>query len=660
MVLMETVPVLERRTLIIDHLVINNFKNYPGVNEFSWSIRPEKNVILIGGMNGAGKTTISEAIKLCLYGQKLNGSPLSELKYQDYLAEVFAKKHDSNTLQISINVILDHDNPPMLMTITRTFVKSKDKFKESLSLTKDGKDVELIDKNYWEYYISKILPSQLSRYFFFDGERVRDTIASSESSDYLYGAIRDLAGISKFDILKSDLQEIKKRISRANMKPSITKRIKTLEERIGGFESDIRGLKDKISILYSEKTECLVQKDHLESEINRATGIRNQRMSDLKKEVDSARARLTELNDYVYDFAYSNIHCLICSNLIEDVLAVARIENDNNVSSMLSDYLQLKISDIKHQLMILNIDREISNKLISIIMSTFSDISKENECLQPIIDLTYRQIESLSSFDIEDSDCLIFINRLREREELSIKISKIDKELNKHSDEQFDFLGSKLEEVQFVINDLDQKIYDSRIATQVKQGEIEKLREEITAEERSLVVSSRDSVALMAIESSMKNLDIRTQIRMNDCVQQLEIDINKMYKLLKNKDDMVKIVKILPDYSLKLVGFDNDDVPIPRISEGEKMILMYSVMYGLLNISESKLPLIIDSPMGRMDSKHVSNLVKHLYPVIGNQVIILSHDREITASTVPLLDSVVSHKYLLTREIPKIREGYFE
>ncbi len=122
----------------------------------------------------------------------------------------------------------------------------------------------------------------------------------------------------------------------------------------------------------------------------------------------------------------------------------------------------------------------------------------------------------------------------------------------------------------------------------------------------------------------------------------------------------MRLIKILPDYSLKLVGFNDDDVPIPRISEGEKMILMYSVMHGLLRISKSKLPLIIDSPMGRMDSKHVSNLIKHLYPVIGNQVIILSHDREITASAAPQLDSVVSRKYLLTRGTPKIVEGYFE
>ena len=87
---------------------------------------------------------------------------------------------------------------------------------------------------------------------------------------------------------------------------------------------------------------------------------------------------------------------------------------------------------------------------------------------------------------------------------------------------------------------------------------------------------------------------------------------------------------------------------------------MYSVMYGLLNISNSKLPLIIDSPLGRMDSEHVDHLIKYLYPIFGNQVIILSHDREITVSTLPQLESVLSKTFILKNQYPKVNLGYFE
>ena len=212
----------------INQLSITNFKNYVDDNQFDWSMSPGRNVILIGGMNGAGKTTISEAIKLCLYGNKMNGTPMSESKYIKYLNEIWSKTRRNEKMIISMDVILDADTPAIRMTVTRTFKTFKGKITENLSLTKNGKDIELIDRNYWEFYVSKILPPDLSRYFFFDGETVRDTIASDNSSDYLSEAVRDLSGVSKMETLKQDLQEVKKRIMRTNIKPGIDKKIKSI------------------------------------------------------------------------------------------------------------------------------------------------------------------------------------------------------------------------------------------------------------------------------------------------------------------------------------------------------------------------------------------------------------------------------------------------
>ncbi len=62
--------------MIISHLSITNFRNYSGTTEIDLNIDKTRNMVLFGGQNGAGKTSMVDAIRLCLYGQKLDGEPL--------------------------------------------------------------------------------------------------------------------------------------------------------------------------------------------------------------------------------------------------------------------------------------------------------------------------------------------------------------------------------------------------------------------------------------------------------------------------------------------------------------------------------------------------------------------------------------------------------
>ncbi len=645
----------------INQLSITNFKNYVDDNQFDWSMIPGKNVILIGGMNGAGKTTISEAIKLCLYGNKMNGPPMSDSKYNKYLNEIWSKTRRNEKMTISMDVTLDTDDLPIHMTVTRTFKMSEGKISENLSLTKNGKDIELIDKNYWEFYVSKILPPDLARYFFFDGETIRDTIASNSSSDYLSNAVKDLSGVSKMETLKLDLQEVRKRVMRVNIKPGIDKKIKSLEEQNNKIRSEIETIQRSIEHSSEEHNKLLIQKSELDDEFNRALGTKEQTISNLKKEIELKKVRYTELNECLQDFIYSAYPKIICSEVLNLTLNAAKAENDHNLATLNKDYINQKLDQLKLSLAKLDLSPEDQMKVSKTIESEFKgDFDGKTGFVTPIIDLTYNQIDSLRTDICAEEDKLIFANRLREREELSITIVKLEKQMSQHKDESLGDFESRIRDINLKIDEVEKLLLEMNALVRSKQAEIAANELSIHNEEKTLLLSERDKTALNVINEVIKNIDIRSSIILTDCVQRLEYDINKMYDQLKNKKDMVKQISILPDYSLKLTGFDNSIVLVKFISEGEKGILMYSVMYALLNLSTSKLPLIIDSPLGRMDSKHVGNLVSKLYPVFGNQVFILSHDREITHDMLPKLDSVLSKTFLLSNDYPKVTQVYFE
>ncbi len=106
--------------MIISRLSITNFRNYSGTTEVDLGIDGSHNIVLFGGQNGAGKTSMVDAIRLCLYGHKMNGEPLSEVKYQEFLGSV-CNKHSDGHMSISLDIILNEENPPIKLNIERSF-----------------------------------------------------------------------------------------------------------------------------------------------------------------------------------------------------------------------------------------------------------------------------------------------------------------------------------------------------------------------------------------------------------------------------------------------------------------------------------------------------------------------------------------------------------
>ena len=96
------------------------------------------------------------------------------------------------------------------------------------------------------------------------------------------------------------------------------------------------------------------------------------------------------------------------------------------------------------------------------------------------------------------------------------------------------------------------------------------------------------------------------------------------------------------------------------MSVGEKEIYALSVLWGLAKISNRKIPMIIDSPLAKLDNVHVDKIIKNFFPTAADQVIILSHDREIDQVLYNKLKPYVNRSYRLSvTEIDKVKNGYF-
>jgi DNA sulfur modification protein DndD len=146
----------------------------------------------------------------------------------------------------------------------------------------------------------------------------------------------------------------------------------------------------------------------------------------------------------------------------------------------------------------------------------------------------------------------------------------------------------------------------------------------------------------------------------------LEDLVTKHFLFLLRKPDFVHRVQIDTD-SFKLALFDPNGDPLPkhRLSAGEKQILAIALLWGLANASGRRLPVAIDTPLGRLDSEHRNHLVERYFPQASHQVILLSTDTEIRADEVAQLREAeaIAREYRLEYD-PQQRQttvvsGYF-
>ena len=624
--------------MIIRRIIIINFKCYVGENIFDLNVTPDRNVILIGGINGGGKTSLSEAICLCLYGSKTNGTVMSEARYQEFLTEMWSTKTKENTMSVTMDVVLDDSDPPMELTVCRSFKRKGNKIVENLSLTRGGEDVEIIDREYWDYYIQQLIPSELSRYYFFDGEKIQKRLLDDD-----------------------DRMDFRSRLLRNDIKTATKKRIEGLEKRILEITELVESDKSAMEALNADKSKLIEERNSYTREYNRVVGMKSEKIRHLKQEYDGLDFDLAVANEQVIEYAYCRLPRVIMRGLIRDMCDEAVLENESIYRGMIDGYISKTLDAWNGKVPGTSVDDgfDIRLWLKQEVFHLGSEPSGPEA--KVILDLTPSQIENLRSQIDEDGSEGYFRTHLMNRENLTIARDNLGKELSKARDESqadYDKMISNLEDR---INELNQQMWTINGSIEARQDEIEKNRNQIIDEENKLVLNDRDKAVIENIDLVIETLHKRVDEEFRTKLVDFNDVLNEIYAILKNKKDMVNRVELTEDFNISMIGFDGTPINYRLISEGEKGILMYSIMYALVSLAKFNLPLIIDSPLGKMDSIHVDHLMSHLYPNMGNQVIILSHDREITPALVPKLDPVISKKYRLNPTgHPRIVEGYFE
>ncbi|MBG1242995.1 DNA sulfur modification protein DndD [Nostoc sp. NZL] len=660
--------------MIFLELVLQNFGPYSGKQVINLNPKIDEEsshpIILLGGMNGGGKTTFMDAIRLALYGHRAQCSTRGNLSYSDFLNQCVNSKTEP-VVDTRIELLFEHieNDKPIKYRVVRSWTKNPKDGKDTLGILGDSDTWPDALANIWDEYIENLLPLGISNLFLFDGEQVKELAEQETPPPVVVDAIRGLLGLELADRLAVDLDILVNRKLKEVGNSKDLANLEEIETRLTQQQEDYQTTGEKVETLKNQVEE-LEQKqqeafDKFISEGGKIAAERNQ----LELKQDTKTAEIEQVRQ------------LMCE-LAADVLPLALIPN------LLTQAQAQGEKEFRHQQV------QISKDLL---------LERDQRLLTWLnqVEISPIQVEKIQSFLIQDVDSLytktiqIEAPWLLADDETLSQLDNVIYHLQNSklsAKEKLTILKNKEEEIHTLERQVQTaaapedytKLRKSLEAAQNQVAEAKANYETIRrrlAELETIIAKSKKQLSEYTVEN-IKNTNnkhiISSVAKVQDTLKifrekltlrklnKLEEEVKNCFLYLLHKSDLVHRITIdTKTFSLSLYDLNGKPVPKHRLSAGEKQLLAIAFLWGLAKVSGHRLPVAIDTPLGRLDSSHRSNLVERYFPSASHQVILLSTDTEIGKKEVETLreNEAIAREYLLkydsTTRQTTIQPGYF-
>lgn len=645
--------------MIIRQLKLHNFGVYAGTNVIELS--GEKPVVLIGGMNGRGKTTILEAVLLGLYG--VNSIAYKESRYKSYgqYLKSYVNKSD-HTLESYVELEFSMDSTyDEVYTVRREWNSKKQRVIEHIQVKKNGENSTFLTQN-WAMFIESLLPSALSSFFFFDGEKIAE-LAVEETSKQMKESIRAMLGITVLDVLNSDLEKIIRTITKKESSNIDLRELEELRSKKEKQENKLEEIDHEIKEL-----ELLVDKLNFElEELNNEYSVKGGDIVAQKQDLiiqRNSNVFAKERNkEILLDIAASELPLILVKELISDIKVQGEKENEKKKSLLVYEQTKKFYSEYKEKN---SVSKEI-NSFMNYINKRVD--SNREELVYNLSDLTLQKIEDLEErglINCKEST----VSLQKEAKIIGDKLEEIDSYLSVDIDE------SSLNNLYKKIKSVEREIIDKEVqlgalqSTRTTQNGLTMAAASEFNRKAELVLSNMETedtdertvkYANMAI-SIINEYKLRLQKRKTAV---LADTMTRCYKKLANKKNLVERIEMNPEtLDLIYLNKQNEEVTKKRLSAGEKQLMVISLLWALAICSKKKLPVIIDTPLSRLDSSHRKALIQTYFPKASDQTIILSTDSEIDEKYYDMMRSSIGNEFTLEYNDKEkktvIKKGYFQ
>ncbi|MFN7502328.1 MAG: DNA sulfur modification protein DndD [Dolichospermum sp.] len=661
--------------MIFLELVLQNFGPYAGKQIINLNPQIDEDnarpIILLGGMNGGGKTTLIDAIRLALYGQRAQCSTRGNLSYSDFLTQCVNSKANP-TEKTRIELVFEHieEDKPIQYRVVRTWEKNPKDGKDHLGILGDD-ETWPIDSlvNIWDEYIENILPLGISNLFLFDGEQVKELAEQEIPPPIVVDAINGLLGLELADKLAIDLEILVNRKKREFADNKDLGKLEEIETKLHEKQQEYENNKQRLATVNIKVAELeKIQEEALDKFVNEGGKIAAER-SQLEKQREEKTKLANNVRESLCELADDVLPLALISPLLSQIQRQGEKELKTQQIQLAKDVLIARDQRLMNWLKQLNLENtkisniqsflaEDINNLYSNNLSTENTwLNADEESLSLVDNITYRlqigqntaqkQLDELNNYEEEILTLERQVQTAAAPEEY-MKLQKAVKEAQ-----------TGFNQIKYQAEMMNQKLIEL-------EAETKKLRQELneyTVENLKYQNSEHIIDSATKVQQTLKIFRERLTLRK---LNKLEEEVKNCFLYLLHKSDLVHRIAIdSKTFGLSLYDYNGKPVPKHRLSAGEKQLLAIAFLWGLAKVSGRRLPIAIDTPLGRLDSSHRNNLVERYFPSASHQVILLSTDTEIAKKEYQTLQETeaIAREYLLQYNSNKrettIKPGYF-
>ena len=694
--------------MIINNITLFNYRLYEGTNTIKFSPAESKNIYLVSGENGFGKTTFLHSLLWCLYGRlisdieaetrkdiaslgynaflksNLNHNVRKEFEELDEKVKAGIKKngysleyaHLSQITNYYVSIEFADVVIPSLPCTTLTVCRSYDMIleKETVDILIDGVKNELTREIGSEVFINDfILNKDIAQFFFFDSEQIVSLAETNTPTERrrLCSAYNEVLGVRKYEDLKKNLENIRLRFRKKSSDIEHRERLLSLITKRDGLYGKIDQVKKELESAEAALAELRNKDGELQMRMVReGNNTTREEINRLESVIKVTKQKDEEYKGQLKRFLeYAPL--AIAGNLLGQ--AKQQVERDFKLKSANNDQLSrnLIVSEISKDLQLmlkeLRYEKETSERLkaeIQKVMDKYIDSDDLSDIQISLTDDEYEEFISVYNH--------ITTTYRLEFERLSDDYRKNKQILERNSRRLSNIHGNESDELIKTIRAQKNKVEDEISSVEKR---INRLHENLGIYIQDLATTSKqitETSKLVSLDDTDEKKDsLSKQLidELSDFLYQLKIEkkyslerrIKSILNTLMHKADFIGHVEVVvsdDDMDIELYSVDGMKIHKDTLSKGEQQLYATSILKALVEESGIQFPVFIDSPLQKFDKSHATKIITEFYPSISKQVVLfpLLH-KELTAEEFETMKESVNETFIISNDTT---HSYFE
>lgn len=624
-----------------------------------------RHLTIFSGHNGAGKSTLFQALMIALYGQLALGDRVSSQVYEDFILKRVQHRSQERkfaTRDQNSKVILEfqyfRSGLPLKIRVERYWQWRGRNVRERLQVFQNDQPPE-VDPGDYQSWLNDLAPPGLRRLNFFDAEQLDTWASSDQQSVILDETLERLLGLDLVQRLQTDIEQY---ISRQGGSVKIGHLYeKVLESRAAVDEVDYQlvQLRKEYDEIESDIQNCeatLTQQERLLAAEGGAYAARRplmlNRLQAARKEIELVSGQLHDLSADLLPFAFAPELCRRLSQTLKnDTMLRHRQLSQSLWKESLPDieraifndgvWEDLEISpDTKQRL-----TKRIFEKLLTV---QAANDKNDGQIIHHLAEPEQERLQQwiTQALQIIPQQVVALGKRLRKLRE---EQRRIESDLQKAPDEEslmpIYTEITRLRETLFQRQRRGTALTEQIGSLQFQRGEKKRLVDRATEQyekarqiEKQMVLADRSKLVLRTYEDALTLQKLKV----------LETALVDCFNIVCRKELLISSANIDPsNFSVQLKGIDGRILNLSNFSAGERQLYALALLWAMRRVAAKQLPLVVDTPLARLDGMHRSRFVHNYMPKVSDQVLLFVTDAEADADLLAELKPYLAHSYRL-------------